>query len=262
MYWREINGAVTCCMRGGSGPAVVLIHEMGGNLHSYADLAADLEADFTVLRYDLRGAGLSEKVTGRLSEDDLVADLAALIRAEELGPVVLLGAAVGAGIALLAAERYPDLIRGVVGLSPVVACPGGNPAGVLGHAGRIETEGLRALAPNSLATLWPDIPGCSPEARAAGCARWLANDPRSFAAIYRMAAHLDLSARLPSVTRPALMIAAGYDSYVSEAAVRAIADALPQGSFAQISSGHVAAAQNPDLVAVHLRSFIAGLPAL
>ncbi len=59
--------------------APVLVHEMGGSLKSWDDLYATLAGEITLLRYDTRCAGLSEKFPGELSIDDHVADLAALL---------------------------------------------------------------------------------------------------------------------------------------------------------------------------------------
>ncbi|MGG2564484.1 alpha/beta fold hydrolase [Pseudomonas aeruginosa] len=57
----------------------MLVHEMGGSLKSWDDLYATLAGEITLLRYDTRCAGLSEKFPGELSIDDHVADLAALL---------------------------------------------------------------------------------------------------------------------------------------------------------------------------------------
>ena len=49
-------------LAGARGPSVVLLHELGGTLNSWDAVAPRLAARFRVLRYDQRGAGLSEKV--------------------------------------------------------------------------------------------------------------------------------------------------------------------------------------------------------
>jgi pimeloyl-ACP methyl ester carboxylesterase len=57
---------------------VVLIHEMGGTLESWDGVAPLLARHRRVLRYDTRGAGLSQKARGALSID-MTEDLAALM---------------------------------------------------------------------------------------------------------------------------------------------------------------------------------------
>jgi pimeloyl-ACP methyl ester carboxylesterase len=255
MQWSEVNGAVMRHHKQGSGPTLVLVHEMGGTMHSYDAVSALLEPDFTVVRYDLRGAGLSEKVSGQLDPGLLASDLEALIDMTGAAPAIVVGAAVGAGIALLAAARSPARIRGVLGFSPVADCPPENRAAILGHAGRIETEGLRVLEPHSIPAILPVSLRHDERAFADARGRWLVNDPRSFAAIYRMFANLDLRPHLAHVTQPCLMVGARHDGLRTPEAVRKLAEALPQGRFLEIDSGHVAAAQTPDLVAGVIRNF-------
>src|SRR5579872_499178 len=61
-------------LAGAGGPAVVLLHELGGTLYSWDAVAPPLAAHRRVLRYDQRGAGLSEKVRQEFSNDVLVDD--------------------------------------------------------------------------------------------------------------------------------------------------------------------------------------------
>ena len=84
MNWIEVNGCVLRYqLRRVQRPraTLVLIHEMGGALESWDSLFAALPADVQALRYDTRGAGLSEKVLGDLHIDTHVADLIALLDA-------------------------------------------------------------------------------------------------------------------------------------------------------------------------------------
>jgi len=78
----EVNGVgLRYELSGGDDRTAVLIHEMGGSLESWDEVAPVLAANRRVLRYDTRGAGLSEKVRGVLSIDTMVDDLAALLDA-------------------------------------------------------------------------------------------------------------------------------------------------------------------------------------
>ena len=62
MPWIEANGISIYYKLAGKGPVVVLMHELGGTLDSWDEVAPGLSENFTVLRYDQRGSGLSEKV--------------------------------------------------------------------------------------------------------------------------------------------------------------------------------------------------------
>ena len=96
MPWIEANGASLRYELTGSGKdTLVLMHEAGGCLESYADALPGLEKAFRVLRYDQRGFGFSEKVR-ELTFDGVVADLAGLLDALKIaGPVHVAGCAMG-----------------------------------------------------------------------------------------------------------------------------------------------------------------------
>ena len=108
MNFIEINGSGLRYELSGSGErAVALIHEMGGTLESWDGVAPLLAKHRRVLRYDMRGAGLSQKVRGTLSIDTMADDIAALLDHVGItGKVALVGVAVGGAIALHFAARH------------------------------------------------------------------------------------------------------------------------------------------------------------
>ena len=60
MDFIESNGVALRCELTGSGDrTLVLVHEMGGSLESWDDVAPRFAGKRRVLRYDTRGAGLS-----------------------------------------------------------------------------------------------------------------------------------------------------------------------------------------------------------
>jgi 3-oxoadipate enol-lactonase len=99
----EVNGTALRYDLLGSGAAtLVLIHEMGGTLESWELVAPMLSAKRRVLRYDTRGAGLSQKIRPPLAIDSMVDDLVALMDTLRIaGKVALAGTAFGGAIALL-----------------------------------------------------------------------------------------------------------------------------------------------------------------
>ena len=87
-----VDGARLFVEREGSGPPLVLIHGFGDESGQWAPVAATLARRFAIVRYDLRGHGLS----ARASPDEAtparhLADLAALLDALDVGPVHLAG---------------------------------------------------------------------------------------------------------------------------------------------------------------------------
>src|SRR5882762_5087370 len=98
---------------------LVLVHEMGGSLESWDDVAPRLAESRRVLRYDTRGAGMSQKVRGELGIDAMADDIAGLLdRLGIAGKVALAGVALGGAIALHFAARYNERTSAVAVSSP------------------------------------------------------------------------------------------------------------------------------------------------
>ncbi|HCH55592.1 MAG TPA: hypothetical protein DEV64_00760, partial [Rhodospirillaceae bacterium] len=59
-------------------PWLTFSNSLATNLHMWDDQATALADDFHILRYDKRGHGQSEPVSGAYSFDDLIADVVGL----------------------------------------------------------------------------------------------------------------------------------------------------------------------------------------
>lgn len=98
-------------------PPVVFIHGLVmDNLSSwYLTVATAVAQSTSVLLYDLRGHGLSERPTTGYSLEDFVADLCALLDVT-LGamPVRLVSNSFGGAIAIELARRHPERVAGLV----------------------------------------------------------------------------------------------------------------------------------------------------
>ncbi len=261
MDWIDAGGvALRYELSGQDGPLVVLLHEMGGTLESWDRVVPLLSRDFRVLRYDMRGFGLSEKIRGTVTVEQLADDLLGLLDTLRLTtPAALVGCAVGAAVALCFAARHPARTARVAVSSPATGIAPERRAALLAHIGRFEQEGLRAIEDASLASSYPPILRQADPARfVATRLRWLGNDPASFAAVYRMLATLDLTQALPRIAVPALFIGCTLDAVRPPEGVAAVASRVPGAHFVTLESGHFAAIQTPEALAAMLRPFLAG----
>jgi 3-oxoadipate enol-lactonase len=258
MDFVEVNGTALRYELCGSGPGtVVLIHEMGGALESWDLVAPQLAVGSRVLRYDTRGAGLSEKIRDSLGLDTMVADLMALLDALAIRDrVVLVGMAVGGAIALAGAARHPERVAAVVASSPATGIAADRRAAVLARLERMERQGLRAVLDGLDNGYPPQLRG--DRARfAAFRARWLGSDPTSFAAIYRMLLQLDLGSELARISCPVLLIAGAHDATRPPAMVEAIAGSISNARYLLLPTGHYAAIQTPEILTAAVLEFIA-----
>ncbi|HGJ8975550.1 TPA: alpha/beta fold hydrolase [Pseudomonas aeruginosa] len=242
-------------------PVLVLIHEMGGSLESWDDLCTTLAGELTLLRYDTRCAGLSEKFPGELAIDDHVADLAALLDALRIDtPVALMGVAVGAAIAIRFAARYPGRCQQLIGLAPACGVAASARDATRQRAAALREEGLGELVPALLEKTWP-VPLRTDAGRFdAFRLRWRAADPQGFAATFAMLAGLELESDLPLLPQRTLLVAGEYDALRPPAEIDRLARFAAQIEPLQVASGHFMPLQSPRLVATLVRGYVcAGL---
>jgi pimeloyl-ACP methyl ester carboxylesterase len=100
----------------GSGPDVVLIHGVTGNMAIWPmiNLIDTLAADFRVTYFDLRGHGYSDTPLSCYTSADMAQDVRNLQIALGLGPLYLLGHSFGAVVAMQTAVLFPDQVAGLI----------------------------------------------------------------------------------------------------------------------------------------------------
>ena len=132
----------------GQGPALVLAHGFGGSARNWRPQVRSLRDAHRVLTYDARGHARSEAPASAAAYDldaaarDFASVLADAADAER--PAVVGGLSMGAAVALEAALRAPDRVRGLI-LASYPAGPGdgrGPSARAHEFAAAIDAEGL------------------------------------------------------------------------------------------------------------------------
>jgi 3-oxoadipate enol-lactonase len=101
---------------GGSGPALVLLHEGVGDSRMWDPVWSDLTQAHRVIRYDVRGFGRSPAAT---EEFTLLGDLRAVLDHFDVESSHVAGCSMGGGTALEFALAQPDRVK-----SLVLLCPG------------------------------------------------------------------------------------------------------------------------------------------
>lgn len=101
---------------GGSGPALVLLHEGVGDSRMWDPVWSDLTAAHRVIRYDVRGFGRSPAATEAFT---LLGDLRAVLSHFHVAVAHVAGCSMGGGTALEFALAEPDRVK-----SLVLLCPG------------------------------------------------------------------------------------------------------------------------------------------
>jgi pimeloyl-ACP methyl ester carboxylesterase len=104
------NGVELYYERYGSGEPVIFSHGWLDNLSVWKPQADILAKDHTVVLYDLRGHGASDKPEGEYSVQAMVHDLDALIKELKLDKVTLVGFSMGGALSLVYTLQHPETV--------------------------------------------------------------------------------------------------------------------------------------------------------
>jgi pimeloyl-ACP methyl ester carboxylesterase len=126
MPYVELGDVHTWWDEHGTGDPLVLLHPGGADSRSF-DVTLALAQRYHVYRFDRRGHGRTPDVPGPISYAQMADDTAAFLRTVVGGPAHVLGHSDGAPVALLTAQRHPELVRRMVFASGVFAADGWRP---------------------------------------------------------------------------------------------------------------------------------------
>jgi 3-oxoadipate enol-lactonase len=243
-------------LAGTRGPAVVLLHELGGTLNSWDAVAPRLAARYRVLRYDQRGSGLSEKVRQEFSNDTLVEDFEGLAKALDLpAPYHFVTVAAAATQALRFLEKRSNDVGSLVLCNPAPGVDPSRAAALDERAAFAMREGMRASLPTTLDISYPATLG-ERAAYEAYRGRYLGNDPVGFGYGFRALARTNMLHMLPQVRCPAMVVAGRHDTVRPHAGSAELAKKIPGARFALIEAGHFMPTQGPEPLVALLEDFL------
>jgi pimeloyl-ACP methyl ester carboxylesterase len=99
----------------GQGPAMLMLHGLGGNFTNYDSLAAIMKQDYRVVRVDLPGFGLSDLPEQRDSIAELYfAFFDDLLDTLQMDSLYVIGNSMGGWMGWELAVNYPDKVKGLV----------------------------------------------------------------------------------------------------------------------------------------------------
>ncbi|HKK07576.1 MAG TPA: alpha/beta hydrolase [Gemmatimonadota bacterium] len=241
---------------GGDGPAVLFAHGFLMDRTMFGPQVEALAPDFRCVSFDERGFG-GTPVRGPFDYWDLAEDAVGLLDHLGVETAVLAGMSQGGFLALRAALRHPDRLRGLVLID--------TDAGVDDEETR---EGYRQMFRTwreqgpigpIVETLADLILGQDPELRAAWIERWRAIDPEALE--HPVACLLDrddLTGRLDEIACPVLVVHGEDDESIPIGRAEAVARALPdcRGLVRVPGAMHAPVLSHPGVVNPPLRSFL------
>ncbi|RYX93858.1 MAG: alpha/beta fold hydrolase [Comamonadaceae bacterium] len=234
----------------GKGPIIVLSHALGSDLHMWDEVAAGLLPRFTVLRYDHRGHGRSERVAGPYTIAGLAEDAAALIAEQARRPVHFVGISMGGMVAQALAVRFPQMISSIVVANSANFYEGAARTGFKSRVNAVREGGLAAIADGTMERWF--TPECRADETNGGMKRVAkaratleATDKDAWIASADAVAAIDFRSSNGLIHCPALVVAGKRDESTPVAMSSAIALAISGAQLRVLDAAHLSAMEQP-----------------
>ena len=235
-------------------PAMLLMHSLGSSLRIWDAQAEQLSRGFRVVRFSLRGHGLTDVGAGPCTIEDFADDALGVLDALGIAAAHVGGVSIGGMIAQAVAARAPGRVTSLILCDTAMALP--PPETWKQRAATVRAEGLAAVADGVLAR-WT-----SPAFLATPAGRGLRNlllrtHPEGYAAAAEALARADLTRSTPALRVPALVVVGERDPSTPVATAEALRDAIPGARLAVIpGAAHIPMVERPDDVTAAILAFL------
>ena len=241
----------------GQGPPAVLLHGQPGDRHDWDGVGAELAGRVRALVPDRPGYG---RTGGRAGGPAANADaVVRLLDARGIDRAIVVGHSWAGAVALELALRHPVRVTALVlvasvggpgstgDLDRLLAAPLLGPVLALGGLALLRAGRVRRLLAAGYA---PTVPAAL-EVLPAG---WLASWPSFVAEQRALLRELDgITARLPAVAVPAVVMVGGMDRVIAPASQEALAGLIPDAELVGVPGcGHLLPREVPSLVAARI----------
>ena len=268
----------------GEGPPLVFVHALGLNTGMWSLQVPVLAQRYRVIRYDVRGHGLTPYSPEPLTIHTLASDLATLMDTLGLEQAAIIGISMGGMIAQAFASNYPERAAALVLVSSASVFPEAGRAGLKERARLAAESGMAPMvAPaidrwftgqfkakaldNPLASTGggPDVPEALRLNRyayeagivAAISQMILGTDPRGYAACCLALAETDITPDLHRIKCPTLVMSGAEDPTLSVESQENLAVGISQSTRLVVEdSSHLVPIEQAEEFNNHLLNFL------
>ncbi len=253
----ELNGVRHHYTSVGEGPPIVLVHGLGGSLHAWHGIAANLSLHHNVVALDLRGHGRSDTGKGTFSVKAWAQDVEALIAALELPPVTLVGHSMGTLVAQHLAAHNPEAVDNLVLLGGISYFEPPAKEAYTKRADIAEADGMDALVDDWLqGALAPRTHAKLPQLSGLLRDVFLRNDPHQYAKACRAMAKSPALKR-EGIGQPTLLMVGDHDRSTPIAMTEELHREIPVSRVKVIpAASHWAHLEQPDVIATNVLEFL------
>ena len=238
-------------------PVVAFSNSIGTTIEMWDYQIPALSKRYRCLRYDTRGHGRSPVVEQPAKVEDLADDLAGLLDALGIASAHIVGLSLGGMTAQAFGQRHPRRAESLV----LMATSAYLPHGWDERAAIVRAKGMEAIV-DAVLTRWftPDFAAKQPDAVASLRARFLANDPKGYAACCEAIRDMDQRAGNAALRQPMLIVAGADDPATPVAMMEEIRTTVPQADLIVLSrAAHILAIERAHAVNGYLAAFLDGV---
>lgn len=244
--------------RVGRGKPLLLIHSLGGSLHSWKSIQAELATTADVAAYDWGGHGYGEEPPPHTSMADLGNQAGDLIAELFNVPTILVGVAAGAAIAMHTALARPELVSAMLLASPTACVPSAGADGMRARGRQVMEHGMRSAVDASIAAAFTQrFAAANPTIITGYQHEFLAVSPRAYARSSAAFAEHDVIDRLSAIKAPAILLPGEWDPYFPPSHAERIHEIRPDWPVQLLPGvGHYAHLETPTRVISAARSLL------
>ena len=235
-------------------PTIMFANSLGTTLHLWDPILPLLPAGLRIVRYDMRGHGLSDAPDGPYTMGQLVSDAEAVCDALEVRDAMFVGLSVGGMVAQGLAVKRPDVMRAMV-LSNTAAKIG-TPQLWQDRIAAVAAGGMEPLA-DSVMQRWFGRDFYGTPAMKPWQDMLVATPPQGYAGICAAISGTDFFTPTSGLRLPTLGIAGSDDGATPPDLVRETVDLIPGSQFKLMQRvGHLPCVENPTEFAAILNQFL------
>jgi 3-oxoadipate enol-lactonase len=245
---------------GADAPRIALVHSLAMDHTFWLPVAERLADEASVLIYDCRGHGASDKPAGPYTAPLFAADLAGLMQHVGWPSAVVAGASMGGCVSLAFAADFPQRTN-ALGLIDTTAWYGADaPVQWAKRAERALSEGLQGLIEFQVTRWFGDaFRAQHPQVVQHRIDVFLANDLAAYAETCRMLGSADLRAALAGITCPTTVIVGEEDYAAPLAMAQAMHDGIGNSRLVVLEKArHLTPLEVPDRIAAELMMLLKG----
>lgn len=255
----EVRGLRTGFLRAGEGPALVLLHGIGGNAGQFSRQLEALADVRTVIAWDAPGFVASDDALEGWAMEDFADHLAGFLDALGIEQADVVGQSWGGVLAQVFYGRHPERVRSLV-LTDTSAGGGSQPEAERQAALQARLSALETMTPAEMAQRrTPAVLGPEPTGAMLREAEEMMAQirPSGYRTAAIVLANADTRAVHQTVSVPTLIICGEHDQIIASGTGEMLRDAIPGAKLVTIAdAGHLSGQERPEVWNGAVREFL------